>query len=234
MPTARAIPSSPRRSAASITKIRKISRMPAAIEKRAERREERHERRAGRVGRLERVLLASCRSRGPSGLDASAAAALTTAFGLRRRRRGSRRRRALTSPGLPSSRCAAGERHQHARAVGGRRRRSGRSRARATVRDRAAGEDRESCRPAFAPSSSAPSRSGRPRPGARSASETTLPPARMSPKPCRPAGVAREERHARLVLPARDVLDGDRLDDHRRDAVDEPGAACGRARSRSA
>ena len=32
MPTARAMPSSPRRSAASITKIRKISRMPAAIE----------------------------------------------------------------------------------------------------------------------------------------------------------------------------------------------------------
>ena len=32
MPTARAMPSSPRRSAASITKIRKISRIPAAIE----------------------------------------------------------------------------------------------------------------------------------------------------------------------------------------------------------
>ena len=32
MPTARAIPSSPRRSAASITKIRKISRIPDAIE----------------------------------------------------------------------------------------------------------------------------------------------------------------------------------------------------------
>ena len=32
VPTARAIPSSPRRSAASITKIRKISRIPAAIE----------------------------------------------------------------------------------------------------------------------------------------------------------------------------------------------------------
>ena len=32
MPIARAMPSSPRRSAASITKIRKISRMPAAIE----------------------------------------------------------------------------------------------------------------------------------------------------------------------------------------------------------
>ena len=32
MPIARAIPNSPRRSAASITKIRKMSRMPAAIE----------------------------------------------------------------------------------------------------------------------------------------------------------------------------------------------------------
>ena len=38
--------------------------------------------------------------------------------------------------------------------------------------------------------------------------------------------VAREERHARLVLPARDVLHRDRLDDHGRDAVDETGAAC--------
>src|SRR5205085_11292203 len=37
--------------------------------------------------------------------------------------------------------------------------------------------------------------------------------------------IAREEHHARLVLPARDVLYGDSLEDHGRDPVDETRAA---------
>ena len=39
------------------------------------------------------------------------------------------------------------------------------------------------------------------------------------------ARLAREERHARLVLPLVSILDGDRLDDRGRDAVDERRAA---------
>ena len=57
VPIARAVPISPRRSAASITKTRKMSRMPAEIVKRAEGREQREERRALLVGLLEPVAL---------------------------------------------------------------------------------------------------------------------------------------------------------------------------------
>ena len=50
--------------------------------------------------------------------------------------------------------------------------------------------------------------------------------------PCSAAGIAREQRDARLVLARGDVLDRDRLDDHRCDAVDEP--RCRRPRGRCA
>src|SRR6266540_1026066 len=42
-------------------------------------------------------------------------------------------------------------------------------------------------------------------------------------EPAQAGGVAGKERYTRLVLPARDVLDRDGLDDHRRNAINEPG-----------
>ena len=118
MPIARAMPSSPRRSAASITKIRKISRMPAAIENEPNVVKNAMNALPGLVGELERVLLRRRRPRGRAALERGCERRddLVRERGAGDdRRRGSRRARALIWSSRPSSCCAVGERHEHAR-----------------------------------------------------------------------------------------------------------------------
>ena len=219
MPIARAIPSSPRRSAASITKMRKMSRIPAAIEN------------------VPNVV-----KKAMNALPASSAAAIASCFERARleaegRPTGSERcddlirepdgghlrwprfeTRIRLDQSVPvEQRCAcASDSRSAASAV--RRRRSGRRRGRAR---RALRPRRRATRsPAPTCSSSAAFRFRKTSPGPRSSSVTFRPPTlRIGAKPSIRVGVGREEDDARLVLPLRRRLEGDLLDDRASHAV---------------